>query len=122
MEIVASYSFKSGKEFIEKHHRPELDEVKDIISSVEASKLKTKVSEEKTMKGKLLYSPKRLNKEFRRLFDERGWSTGTKARIEVKTYVPEIGQEHKGFREMDAIKNKVALKYNWGSMHLWFTM
>ena len=114
MEIVACYSFKNGKEFIEKHHRPELDEVKEIISSVEASKLKTKVSEEKTMKGKLLYSPKKLNKEFRRLFEERGWRTGTDARIEVKTYVPEIGQEHKGFREMDAIKNKVGVEVQFG--------
>ena len=114
MYVIAQYSFKRGKEFIEKHHKPELDEVKNIISSVEASKLKTKVSKEKTMKGKLLYSPRKLNKEFRKLFEERKWRTGTHARIEVKTYVPEIGQEHKGFREMDAIKNKVGVEVQFG--------
>lgn len=114
MQIVAQYSFNNGKQFLEKHHRSELDEVKDIISSVVGSRLKTKISKEKTMKGKALYNPKALNKEFRNFLEERGWKTGKKARIRVKTFVPEISEEHKGFREMDAIKDGVGIEVQFG--------
>lgn len=111
MEIIAEFSFKKGKEFIEKHHKAEFQEVRKIISLVDATRLKTKVSKEKTMKGKLLYSPIELNKEFKRLFNERGWES---VRIDVKTYVQEIEQEHKGFREMDMIKNKLGVEIQFG--------
>jgi len=100
MEIIAEFSFNKGKEFIEKHHRAEIEELRYIILSVDASRFKTKVSEEKTMPGRLLYNPKELNSEFKRLLKERGWR---KIRIQVKTVVPEIAQEHKGFREMDFV-------------------
>jgi phage anti-repressor protein len=111
MEIVAEFSFKNGKEFIQKHHGTELKEVKEIISLVDASRFKIKISKEKTMKGRELYSPVALNKEFKRLFKEREWQT---RRIQVKTYVPAINQEHKGFREMDAVKNKLGVEIQFG--------
>jgi hypothetical protein len=114
MQIVAEYSFNNGKQFLEERHRSELDEVKGIISSVAGSRLKTKISMEKTMKGRALYNPKALNKEFRHLFEERQWRVGKFARIEVKTFVSEIRKEHKGFREMDAIKNNVGVEVQFG--------
>ena len=114
MQTVAEYSFNNGKEFLEKHHKPEIKEVRGIISSVKGIRLKTKISEEKTMKGRALYSPKALNKEFRGLFEKKSWRTGTQARIKVKTFVPEISCEHTGFREMDAIKNKVGVEVQFG--------
>ena len=101
MEIIAEFSFNKGKEFIKKHHNIELQEIRDIVSLVDASRLKTKKSKEKTMPGRLLYSPKKLNLEFKKLMEERGWET---RRIKVETFVPEIGLEHKGFREIDAVK------------------
>ena len=114
MQIVAQYSFNNGKEFLQEHHRSELDDVKDVISSVIGSRLKTKISKEKTMKGRALYNPKALNKEFRSLFEKRNWKTGKFARIQVKTFVPEICKEHKGFREMDAIKNNLGVEVQFG--------
>jgi hypothetical protein len=54
MEIIAEYSFNKGKEFIEKHHKAEFENLKKVIGSVDASRCKTKVSEEKTMKGQML--------------------------------------------------------------------
>ena len=114
MQIVAQYTFNNGKRYLLKHHRSELDEVMDVISSVAGSRLKTKISKEKTMKGKTLYSPKALNKEFRSFFEKKNWKTGKLARIPVKTYVPEISREHKGFREMDAIKNDVGVEVQFG--------
>lgn len=111
MQIVARYSFKNGEDFLKKYHKPELNEVEEIISSIDASRLRTKISKEKTMKGKALYSPIALNKAFKKLFEEKGWET---KRIRVKTFVPEIGQEHKGFREMDAVKNKLGVEVQFG--------
>ncbi|RLG48799.1 MAG: restriction endonuclease [Thermoproteota archaeon] len=111
MEIIAEFSFNKGKEFIEKNHRAELQELREIISLVDASRFKTKVSKEKTMEGRLLYNPKELNNEFKRLLKERGWK---KRRIQVKTVVPEIAEEHKGFREMDFVKNKLGVEIQFG--------
>jgi hypothetical protein len=114
MQIVAEYSFNNGKKFLERYHKSEFDEVRDVISSVDGSRLKTKISKEKTMPGRELYNPKALNKEFKNLFEKRDWKTGKFARIEAKTFVPEISREHKGFREMDAIKNKLGVEVQFG--------
>lgn len=111
MEIVAEFSFNKGKEFVEKNHGAELQEIKDAIFSVDASRLKTKVSKEKTMVGQMLYSPKGLNRQFERRFKNKGWYT---PRIEVKTVVRETGETHKGFREMDLVKNQLGLELQFG--------
>ena len=111
MEIIAKFSFNKGREFIEKHHKTEFQDLKRIVASVEASRFKTKVSEEKTMRGKMLYNPKEMNKEFKRLLKENEWET---RRITVKTFVSEIGQEHIGFREMDAVRNKLGVEIQFG--------
>jgi len=114
MQIVAEYSFNDGKQFLEKNHKPELKEVRGIISSVKGFRLKTKISKESTMKGRALYNPIALNKEFKELLKRGSWKTGTQARIKVKTFVPEIGLTRRGFREMDAIKNKVGIEVQLG--------
>ena len=52
MEIVAEYSHKGGKNFLKKYHKNELEEIREIISLVDASVCKTKESEEKLWKEK----------------------------------------------------------------------
>jgi len=111
LEIIAEYSHKDGKNFIEKYHPKELQEIKEVISLVDASACKTKESEEKTMMGEMLYAPKRLNKRFKELFTEREW---TPTKIKVKTTIPEIGKTHKGTREMDMVKNKLGVEVQFG--------
>jgi len=111
MEVIAEYSFKNGKDFLEKHHVNELEEIREIVSLVDASVCRTKKSKEKTMKGKMLYSLIDLNKRFFELFEERGWKT---VRIDVKTVIPEIGETHEGFREMDKVTNKVGVEIQFG--------
>jgi len=111
MEIIAEYSFNKGKEFIEKSHKAEFQELKKVIASVNASQFKTKVSKEKTMLGQMLYNPKEMNSDFKRHLKARGWEV---KRITVKTIVPEIGQEHTGFREIDAVKNKLGVEVQFG--------
>jgi hypothetical protein len=111
MEIIAEYSFNKGKEFIEKFHGLELQELRKIVHSVDASRFKTKVSKEKTMTGQMLYNPKEMNKEFKRLLKESEWEI---RRITLKTFVPEIGKEHIGFREIDAVKDKLGVEVQFG--------
>jgi len=73
VKIVERYSHLNGEEYLIVHYKHILNEITEIIESVEADKFKTKVSREKTMKGKKLYNPKSLNKEFDRLFQQKGW-------------------------------------------------
>ena len=111
MIIVAQYSHKGGREFLQQNHPTELREINDVISSIDATKLRTKVSKEKRMKGRMLYSPKKLNLEYVKRFEEKGWR---KERIEMTTWVTEIGLKHKGFREIDLVKNKVGVEIQFG--------
>lgn len=49
MIIAGIYSFKGGKEIIEAQFGSELQEVKQIIATVDSQVHKTKVSKEKTI-------------------------------------------------------------------------
>lgn len=73
MKIVETYSHLNGLEFL-LVHKPELwAEIQRVIKSVDAEKCRTKVSKEKTMKGKILYSPIEMNKSFDKLLKNREW-------------------------------------------------
>lgn len=111
MEIIAEYSFNNGKEFIEKNHKKEFEQLKQIIKNVDATQCKTKVSEEKTMKGDMLYNPSQMNGIFKKLLSDDKWEV---IRIKTKTTVPETGESHKGYREMDAVKNKLGVEVQFG--------
>src|SRR5213080_1998427 len=73
MRIAGMYSFKSGKEVITKQHRLQLEEVLQVIDAVDAEACKIKVSKEKTMRDRVLYSPMSLNEAFKGQFAARGW-------------------------------------------------
>lgn len=74
MKLVEKYSHLNGEEYLLVHHKPLYKEMLRVIAEVDASKLRTKQSEEKTMKGKLLYNPIALNAEFKKLFRRMGWN------------------------------------------------
>jgi len=73
MKIIEKYSHLNGEEYLLVHHKNVYKEITDIIQSVDTDRFRTKVSKEKTMKGKLLYNPDALNREFKRLFKQRDW-------------------------------------------------
>lgn len=73
MKVIEKYSHLNGEEHLLVHHKKVFKEILDLIKSVDAKKFQTKVSKEKTMKGKLLYNPKKLNREFKRLFKQNDW-------------------------------------------------
>lgn len=73
MKIAQKYSHLNGEEYLIVHHEKLYKEIIDIIQSIDASHFLTKVSKEKTMTGKKLYSPVDLNKVFNSKFNKLGW-------------------------------------------------
>lgn len=73
MKIAQTYSHLNGEEYLIVHHKKLYKEIIDTIQSIDASKFMTKESKEKTMTGKMLYSPIDLNKTFNEKFNKIGW-------------------------------------------------
>ena len=73
MGIIAHYSHLNGLEYL-LVHQPEIwNEIKNIIEAVDGNICKTKISKEKTMRGKLLYSPKDMNCSMKKGFETKDW-------------------------------------------------
>lgn len=73
MNIGGIYSHLNGYEYMSVHKPTLLQEIYDVIAIVDASLCITKESMEKTKLGKMLYSPKDLNTQFKSLLNEREW-------------------------------------------------
>ncbi len=73
MKIAQFYSHLNGWEHI-KVHKPKIwREIVNVIDKVDATSCLTKVSKEKTKQGKLLYSPKEMNRLFKNALQTLGW-------------------------------------------------
>src|SRR2546430_591465 len=73
MRIVQYYSHLNGHEHILVHKPHVWKDIEEVVGLVDASAHKTKVSEEKRMSGRLLYSPTSLNAAMKDALKERGW-------------------------------------------------
>jgi len=73
LKIAALYSHLNGHEWLLVHEKKIWKEIEATISEIDANKYKTKISKEKGMKGKRLYSPIELNKRFTESFRKAGW-------------------------------------------------
>ncbi len=73
MKIAETYSHLNGLEFLLVHKPILWKEIQKVIHAVDAQKCCTKVSKEKTMKGKLLFSPIDMNAAFKKLLRAKGW-------------------------------------------------
>jgi hypothetical protein len=119
MKIAGIYSFNQGKEVVNKKYAKQLKELKKAISQIDASKYKTKTSKEKTMPGKILYSPVGLNKAFKEILFSLGWSN-VKERCEYSTkyyvngYNNNTQKKIYPFRDMDFVKNKLGVEVQFG--------
>jgi predicted oxidoreductase (fatty acid repression mutant protein) len=65
MKIIEKYSHLNGLEYLLVHNPKLWDEIQNVVEAVDAEKCKTKISKEKRMIGKLLYSPDDMNKMFK---------------------------------------------------------
>jgi hypothetical protein len=73
MRIAETYSHLNGLEFLLVHKPTLWQEIQSVIAAVDANKCRTKVSKEKTRKGKLLFSPIEMNAAFKRLLRKSSW-------------------------------------------------
>ena len=113
MKIINTYSFRNGEKFLKTKHPKELREVFDVIKTLDATQCLTKESAEKTMKGKLLFSPRDLNEHLKLTLHKKSWTA--KADGKKKIFAePRHAFGNGRFREMDGIKNKVGLEIQFG--------
>jgi len=73
MRIATLYSHLNGHEHILVHKPHIWENIREVIAAVDASECLTKVSKERTKRGKTLYSPVEMNKLFKAQLDRRGW-------------------------------------------------
>ncbi len=73
MKLAQKYSHLNGEEYLIVHHNQLYNEIQEIIKIVDADKFKTKISKEKTKKGKKLYSPVEINKALDEKFSLKNW-------------------------------------------------
>lgn len=118
MKIAGVFSFNHGSEVIAKRYPDLMTEVNAVIKAVDAAILKTKVSAERTMVGRKLYSPPAINVAFDREFSALHWK---KVRVQCKYptgyYTPEYKIRSKlagAFREMDFVKQKLGIEVQFG--------
>jgi len=113
MKVVNTYSFREGEAFLKRKHPNELREVLDAIKHLNATAVLTKESKEKTMRGRLLFSPRDMNDYLKLELHKKGWTA--KAKGKKKKFAEPRHAFGKGrFREMDGIKNKVGLEIQFG--------
>jgi len=132
MRIIETYSHLNGLEFL-LVHKPKLwKELKAVIKSIDASACKTKISKEKMMKGKELFSPVDMNQQFKELLGKRDWGESrvsywvTKdAKLirktialppaEQKTEIEATGEKPIfSYNQTDFVKDRVAIEVQFG--------
>ena len=118
MKICAKYSFNNGSEVLKEKYPELLGQIEEIVRDINASECKTKESKEKTMSGRLLYSPVALNKAFKEHFTRRGW-VSKKVQCDYPTEFYEKGYKCKplnsgAFREMDFLQEDLGIEVQFG--------
>ncbi|MCB1620403.1 MAG: restriction endonuclease [Thiothrix sp.] len=117
MKIVATYDFNGGKAAVQNKYAAEFVQIQSVIAAIDASLYKTKESTEKTMMGKMLFSPMELNKAFKREFaksENGGWSNH-KVLCDysygeyTQDYIKSQNSRDQPFRDMDFVKPNTKL-------------
>ena len=132
MKIVETYSHLNGLEFL-LVHKPKLwGQIQTVIQAVNAQKCKTKVSKEKNMKKKLLFSPIEMNKAFKALLKKKKWEESrvsywvTKSEKLIRKTLTMTPEEQKqeieqagetpiySYNQTDFVKDRVAIEVQFG--------
>ena len=132
MRIIEKYSHLNGHEFL-LVHKPELwEEIVNVIKVVDAEKCKTKISKEKRMMGKLLYSPEEMNAAFKIELSKCHWEESRVSywvtkdeKLIRKTLAmpPDIQKQEiesqneiaiRSYNQTDFVKNRVAIEVQFG--------
>lgn len=132
MKIAETYSHLNGLEYLLVHKLSLWKEIQNVITRVDADKYKTKVSKEKTMKGKLLYSPIEMNSAFKKLLRAKKWEesrvsywvTKSEKLIRKTLLLPSDKQKKEikaageipifSYNQTDFVKDRVAIEVQFG--------
>lgn len=117
MRKVYEYSHLGGSEILKVRY-PDIErEINEIIAKTILQK-KTKVSKEKAMKGRLLYSPKELNSKFKEGFRKLGYK---ELRDTYTISIPNYRKEVIGaFKQIDFVKERVLVEAQFGKYAFMF--
>ncbi|MDR3094235.1 MAG: hypothetical protein LBU62_06310 [Bacteroidales bacterium] len=113
VRIVAKYDFNGGNNRVASNYAKEYTEIERAIGDIDATQFKTKISKERTMPGRKLFSPSAINEEFRKLLEPMGWKNH---RVNcdyqygefLDNYIPPA-PTHGQFRDMDFVKYGIKL-------------
>jgi hypothetical protein len=118
VKIVGKYSFNNGEKEVAKRYGRLLHEVEQVVKTIKATQHKTKQSREKTMPGRILYSPRSINKAFKEEFESRGWrSVRVPCVYSTGHYLGSYRGKSKSkgaFREMDFVKERLGIEVQFG--------
>ena len=132
MQIIETYSHLNGLEFLLVRKKYLWKEICKVVESVDAKKCRTKISKEKTMPGKRLYSPIDMNKKFKSLLNSKNWKenrvsywvTRDEKLIRKTMSLPEKEQKKEieasggtpiySYNQTDYIKERVAIEVQFG--------
>jgi hypothetical protein len=132
VKIVEVYSHLNGYEFLCYRYPQIWEELTDIIGRIDAEACRTKVSKEKTKIGRTLYSPIDINREFKRLLENRGWAesrtqyyvtadvklareTLSLEAHEQKKIIEDAGKTaHFTYNQTDFVKERIAVEVQFG--------
>jgi len=117
MKQVYSYSHLGGEEILMVRYPKLFKEIEEIIELIPAIE-KTKKSKEKSKKGRLLYSPSKLNNLFKKEFSKRGWNEG---RDYFDIELPNYSHIVKGsYKQWDFLKEDVIVEVQFGKYAFMF--
>jgi len=132
MKIAETYSHLNGLEFLLVHKPTLWQEIQSVIADVDTNKCRTKVSKEKTMKGKLLFSPIDMNSAFKCLLRKRSWDESrvnywvTRSEKLIRKTLTMSAEEQKreieaagetpifSYNQTDFVKDRVAVEVQFG--------
>ena len=132
MKIKEVYSHLNGLEYLMVRKKGMWKEIQGVIRSVDANRCKTKISKEKTMVGKVLYSPIEMNAEFKKLLVDKDWKESrvsywvTKSEKLIRQTMSLPANEQKqeiiaageepifSYNQTDFVKDRVAVEVQFG--------
>jgi len=132
MKISKKFSHLNGEEWLLVHEKDTYQEILGVIEAIDAETCRTKISKEKRMKGKALFSPVDINSEFAKRFSTLGWEStrysyyvahsfdqleamAQMSLEEQRRYLQDQGAEAIfSYNQTDHVKNRVAIEVQFG--------
>ncbi|BCY16291.1 hypothetical protein hrd7_01400 [Leptolinea sp. HRD-7] len=132
MRILETYSHLNGLEYLLVHKSELWEEIKFVISTIDAEKCRTKISQEKRTMGQKFFSPIDMNNEFKKLLNARNWKESrvgywvTKDEKLIRKTLNMNPEEQKreileagetpiySYNQTDFVKDRVALEVQFG--------